>query len=107
MAHSFDFPVFPREADLDAMDKEQLRESLEAIQAQICQLDEAEPEDMESEAYEDWGDRHEELEDLLDLSLIHILPSTQYISISGCSRRTVSQTWPTGISSASCSAAIF
>lgn len=41
MAHSFGFPVFPREADLDAMDKEQLRESLEAIQAQICQLDEA------------------------------------------------------------------
>ena len=66
MAHSFDFPVFPREADLDAMDKEQLRESLEAVQAQICQLDEAEPEDMESEAYQIWGEAHEELEDQAD-----------------------------------------
>ena len=29
-------------------------------------LDEEEPEDMDSEAYDDWGDRHEELEDLAD-----------------------------------------
>ena len=29
-------------------------------------LDEEEPADMESEAYEAWGDRHEELEDLAD-----------------------------------------
>ena len=66
MARSFDFPIFPQEADLDSMDKAQLQESLEAVRAQICQLDEAEPSDMNSEAYELWGDRHEELEDLLD-----------------------------------------
>ena len=32
----------------------------------IDRLDEEEPEDMESEAYEAWGDRHEALEDLAD-----------------------------------------
>ena len=30
------------------------------------QLDELEPEDMDSDAYEDWGERHEALEDLAD-----------------------------------------
>ena len=29
-------------------------------------LDEQEPEDMDSEEYESWGDRHEALEDLAD-----------------------------------------
>ena len=29
-------------------------------------MDEEEPEDMDSEAYDDWGDRHEALEDLAD-----------------------------------------
>ena len=38
---------------------EQLRERIE-------QLDAAEPKNMNSEAYEEWGDLHEELEDLVD-----------------------------------------
>lgn len=39
---------------------------LQQIYAQIRQLDAEEPEDMESDAYMLWGDRHEELEDLAD-----------------------------------------
>ena len=37
-----------------------------ALLAQIAELDEREPEDMDSELYEAWADEHEELEDLLD-----------------------------------------
>ena len=39
---------------------------LERIQLVLEQLDELEPEDMDSDAYEDWGERHEALEDLAD-----------------------------------------
>ena len=53
----------PDPADLDA---EQLRQYLAAVRAQIAQLDGEEPADMDSEAYDEWGDRHEELEDLAD-----------------------------------------
>ena len=47
-----------------------VRESLLARLAELRQqvefLDANEPEDMESEAYEHWGDTHEELEDQID-----------------------------------------
>ena len=36
------------------------------MRAEIAQRDEREPKNMASEAYEEWGDRHEELEDLED-----------------------------------------
>ena len=40
---------------------------LEAMGRQrIARLDQEEPEDMDSEAYDAWGDRHEALEDLAD-----------------------------------------
>lgn len=43
---------------------------LQAYQQELIQrieaLDEREPANMESEAYETWGDAHEVLEDLLD-----------------------------------------
>ena len=57
---------FDSEPDLDGMDKEALLSCLESLRAEIARLDEEEPEDMESEEYEAWGDRHEELEDLVD-----------------------------------------
>lgn len=47
-----------------------VREGLLARLAELRQkiefLDANEPEDMESEAYEHWGDTHEELEDQID-----------------------------------------
>ena len=52
--------------DPDGMGREELLDYLDAVLAQIGRLDEQEPEDMDSEAYEDWGDRHEALEDLAD-----------------------------------------
>ncbi len=63
MADIISFAAFRDPAD---MDREELTTYLEQLRAQIAELDTAEPEDMESEAYEDWGEQHEELEDLLD-----------------------------------------
>ena len=42
------------------------RLTLEAVRAQIAALDAREPENMDSDSFEDWADRHEELEDLAD-----------------------------------------
>lgn len=52
--------------DLDSMTPEQLRVCQEETQQKIAALDAQEPADMESEAYEIWGDAHEMLEDILD-----------------------------------------
>ncbi|MBE6917426.1 MAG: hypothetical protein E7470_05990 [Ruminococcaceae bacterium] len=52
--------------DLDAMTLEQLQACREETQQQLAALDAQEPADMESEAYEIWGDAHEMLEDILD-----------------------------------------
>ena len=56
-------PEFP---DPRGMSKAELTEYRETVREWIARLDEEEPEDMDSEAYEEWGDRHEELEDLAD-----------------------------------------
>ena len=66
MAEIHRFEDFYQEPDLDGMDAEQLRAYLASVRARIGQLDEEEPEDMESEEYQEWGDRHEALEDLAD-----------------------------------------
>ena len=66
MAKIMDFTDFQEEPELESMDREQLEAYLRQVRAQITQLDEAEPADMNSEAYETWGDAHEELEDLVD-----------------------------------------
>lgn len=60
------FPGFGQEPDLDGMDRGQLLACLEQYRAQIAALDEAEPEDMASQAYDSWGNQHEALEDLVD-----------------------------------------
>lgn len=54
------------EPEIEAMDREELLAYLETLRERIRALDGEEPEDMESEAYETWGDAHEELEDLVD-----------------------------------------
>ena len=48
------------------MDREELTAYLKLLQNRIAELDESEPEDMNSEEYEVWGQQHEDLEDLLD-----------------------------------------
>ncbi len=52
--------------DIEEMDREELTACLREVRERIADLDEREPADMESEEYEAWGDRHEELEDLAD-----------------------------------------
>ena len=67
MAKIIDFNNFQNEEpDLEQMNREELTAYLEQLQSLIAQLDADEPADMESEAYEEWGDRHELLEDLVD-----------------------------------------
>lgn len=46
--------------------REDLLARLAELRQKIEFLDANEPEDMESEAYEHWGDTHEELEDQID-----------------------------------------
>ena len=60
------FPVNEEPEDMYAMNLEQLQAYYAAMQAQLQLLDAEEPDDMTSEAYEEWADEHEELEDLLD-----------------------------------------
>lgn len=52
--------------DPETLDAAGVRAALERVEALIARMDEAEPEDMESAAYESWADRHETLEDLAD-----------------------------------------
>jgi len=63
MADIIDFTVY---RDPQTMNREELLAYLETLRQQIAALDESEPADMESEAYEDWADQHEDLEDLTD-----------------------------------------
>ena len=53
-------------ADPDDMPLPRLKEHLEFLEDELALLDSSEPEDEDSEEYDDWADRHEELEDLID-----------------------------------------
>lgn len=52
--------------DVEEMDVHQLQALKQQLMEKISNLDAREPKNVESEAYEAWGDAHEELEDLLD-----------------------------------------
>lgn len=58
--------AFCPEVDLEEMDARQLADYRQKILAQIAELDAKEPKSMTSPAYEEWADKHEELEDILD-----------------------------------------
>ena len=66
MAEIIEFPVQNGAEDTDELSREELLTLLERLRAEIAALDEMEPKNMNSEAYETWADRHEELEDLAD-----------------------------------------
>lgn len=55
-----------QEVDISRMTQEQLLQYQASLLKELAALDAREPQDMASEAYEAWGDEHEELEDLLD-----------------------------------------
>lgn len=52
--------------DVEDMDAETLKEYQIKLTDAIHALDAMEPKNEESEAYEDWADKHEDLEDILD-----------------------------------------
>lgn len=56
-------PDRPEVAD---MNPEELLQYWQEIEEKIADLDEEEPEDMDSEEYDAWADRHEALEDIRD-----------------------------------------
>ena len=58
MAKIVDMDRYREEPNPDELDKEGLQAYLETLKARIAKLDESEPEDMLSEAYVDWGNRH-------------------------------------------------
>lgn len=64
-----DVIAFPRKEepkDLYEMTLEEVRDHYAAMQQELHQLDAKEPRNMNSGAYEEWADEHEELEDYLD-----------------------------------------
>ena len=63
MAEIIAFGVSP---DLDVKDRQALTAYLAEIRRRIAALDEREPENMSSEAYDEWSEEHEQLEDLAD-----------------------------------------
>lgn len=66
MAEIFYLPI-PDEDELYQMNSDKLIALLENLNMQIDKLNEEEPEDMMSEEYELWGDKHEKLEDLIEI----------------------------------------
>ena len=66
MAEIIGFPAQNGAEDTDELSREELLTLLERLRAEIAALDEKEPKNMNSEAYETWADRHEELEDQVD-----------------------------------------
>jgi putative NADPH-quinone reductase len=58
--------IYDEIPDLSQLDREALEDYLIQLQEALAELDEQEPEDMACEAYETWGDQHEDLEDLID-----------------------------------------
>ena len=57
---------FPQAPDVQSMDAPALTAYLEQLRDKIAALDAAEPKNMSSDAYEEWGEEHEALEDLVD-----------------------------------------
>lgn len=51
---------------LNKMQKDELEKTLHELENQMALLDEQEPQDMMSEEYELWGDKHEQLEDIME-----------------------------------------
>ena len=66
MAEIIEFPVQNGAEDTDELSREELLTLLDRLRAEIAALDEKEPKNMNSEAYETWAERHEELEDQVD-----------------------------------------
>ena len=61
-----EFPQPEEALFLEDMNRQQLEDYLAQLQKQLEELDSREPRNMNSDAYEEWADEHEELEDAMD-----------------------------------------
>lgn len=61
------YSQIPDETQLYQMDFAELKNLLEKLKKQIEKLDELEPDDMMTQEYDIWGDKHEKLEDLIEI----------------------------------------
>ena len=66
MADIIELSGYLDQPDWESMDREELVRCRDNVRARLELLEEREPQDMESQAYQDWGERHEALEDLAD-----------------------------------------
>ena len=57
------------DADIDEMTAQELAEYLAFLEERRAEMDENEPDGEDSDAFADWAERHEELEDLYDEAL--------------------------------------
>ena len=53
-------------ADVERQKRAELEQQLSQLRKVLAELDAQEPKNSNSEAYEDWADRHEDLEDQID-----------------------------------------
>ena len=60
------FPQKEEPKDIYEMTLEEIQAHYAQMQEELHALDAKEPKNMNSEAYEEWADEHEELEDYLD-----------------------------------------
>ena len=60
------FPAQDPWERMEGMAEEELAEFLAELLGQRQEMDTAEPDEADEEAYETWADAHEELEDLID-----------------------------------------
>ena len=60
------FPAQDPWERMEGMAEEELAEVLAELLGQRQEMDAAEPDEADEEAYETWADAHEELEDLID-----------------------------------------
>lgn len=58
--------------DFEEMTKDELEDYRDALEEELERLDAREPEDLTSDAHDEWEDDHEELEDLIDEVLDHL-----------------------------------
>ena len=74
---------FPQneEKDIYEMTLEEIQAHYAAMQQELQSLDAKEPRNMNSDAYEEWADEHEELEDYLELvgDCLKLLPQETVI----------------------------
>ena len=66
------FPQKEEPKDIYEMTLEEIQAHYAQMQEELHALDAKEPKNMNSEAYEEWADEHEELEDYLDEILDHM-----------------------------------